>query len=241
MARQRFGARRLLGDQQLVAPDLVLQRGIFGRKGYVDAARDHRRGRAAKRADMRRGIDPSREPADHRDAFGAEVDGELARKPARRRRGIARADDRDARPPHHRGIAAHDQDRRRAVDFAQQRRIVRFVDKDVPGAKLGDARDLALGEIGGRDADLSPAAATGKVGERGERRFARSETLHQLVPADRPDPRRADQPQPREPLGMGHAASFLPPIRGSVPARSRAIFSRCRHSATSASPASPTA
>src|SRR3546814_9427493 len=61
MAGERFTARRLFGDQQLVDRDPFLQRGIFGGEGDVDPAGDHRRGRAAERADMRRRIDRSEE------------------------------------------------------------------------------------------------------------------------------------------------------------------------------------
>ena len=76
MSRQRFGARRLFGDQQLVIRDLFLQRGIFGRIGNVDPARDDRRGRSAQRTDMRGGIDPARQPAHH----GHPADSQIGRQ-----------------------------------------------------------------------------------------------------------------------------------------------------------------
>ena len=113
--------------------------------------------------------------------------------------------------------------------------------EQMPRPEVCDARHLALGKLRGRDARLAAAAAQRKLGQRRKRRFARSEALDQLVPADRTDVRRADQPDPRQPLGVRHAAPFFAPTRGSVPARSRAIFSRWRHSTITARPARPTA
>ena len=125
--------------------------------------------------------------------------------------------------------------------LAQQRGIVGLVMEQMPRPEVGDARHLALGKLRRRDARFAAAAAQRKLGQRRKRRFARSEALDQLVPADRTDVRRADQPDPRQPLGVRHAAPFFAPTRGSVPARSRAIFSRWRHSTITARPARPTA
>ncbi len=241
MPRERLGPRRLLGDEQLIARDLFLQRGVFGREGDIDPARDHADRCAAERADVRGGVDPARQPADHRDLARGEIGGELAREAARDRRCVARTDDGDARAAQHRGVAAHDDHGRRALDLAQHRRIIILVAEDVPRSERRDPLDLALGDVERRDPRPPRPAPQHEVGQGLERGLARPEPRHQLMPADRPDMRRTDQPQPRQPLRVSHLGPLPAPTRGSVPARSRAIFSRCRHSIITASPASPIA
>lgn len=94
MAGERLRPRRLFGDEQRGVGDVLLQGGILGREGDVEAAGDHA-DRARQRADMRRGVDAAGEPGDDRRALRREIVREAAGEAACRRRGVARADDRD--------------------------------------------------------------------------------------------------------------------------------------------------
>jgi hypothetical protein len=70
---------------------------------------------------VRRGIDPARKAGDHGATSLRQRSAEIARQLDRAGRGIARADDGDRRARS--VVAAHGQDRRRAVQRGQQRGI----------------------------------------------------------------------------------------------------------------------
>jgi hypothetical protein len=72
------------------------------------------------------------------------------------------------------------------------------------------------------------ADARRHVGQGRQRRRGAPETGNELPVADRPDMRRANELQPVEAVGVeDQAAPVFAPIRGSVPARSRAMLPRC--------------
>ena len=114
VARERLDARRLFGDQQAVARDRSCSARFSGGIDDVDAAGDHRRScrwRASRHA--RRCRCPRARPETTTTPSRAQFDRQLAREAARRGRGVARADHRDAScRASQREVAAHDQRRR---------------------------------------------------------------------------------------------------------------------------------
>src|SRR5690606_2465061 len=100
----------------------------------------------------------------------------------------------------------------------------------------GGGGDLVFGFRLGGDAQGAPRRA-GKARQCVKRRLGSAEAVEQLSEGDGADIIGADETQPGKALGGGETgvvtsrqdqAAFLePPMVGSVPARSRAMFSRC--------------
>ncbi len=153
---------------------------------------------------MRGGIDPARQAGDDRYPLAPELGRQLSREPARRRRGIARADHRDRRARHQRGPPAQHQHRRRIVEFGQERRIVGIAQKQVLCAKPRHLHEFALGERHRCDHGRFPPAARGKLWQRRERRLRVAEAADQLRIGDGADLRGADQPEARNRRRLRH-------------------------------------
>ena len=236
MAAARFGARRLFGQQQPFAGDPLLQIGVLRRIGNVDPAGDHADS-VREGALMRGAVDPARQPRDHGEPRLGQPAGEIARQLDRRRAGVARTDHGDAGPRGQREVAAPGEDRRRAVELAEQHGVIGLVVEQVFRACRAHRLDLALDRLGG-DGAIGAPAAPAQIGQRLERLQSAAEALQQHGIADRADIGRAQQPDAGESLVLrqgrgrraGHppAVSLLPPTRGSSPLASRAIFSRWR-------------
>ena len=166
-----------------------------------------RRDRAGGKAGaMRRRIDAACQPRrDHetgepkimRQPFGEFQSG---------RRGVARTHDRDHRPRQRGDAAAHRDERRRAVDLRQAKRIGGFAGGDELRAELLRGFDLAR-RVGARaDADRTRrSAAPRQIGQGAQRRPRAAVALEQRGEGARPDILAADQPQPVEPLLVGQS------------------------------------
>jgi hypothetical protein len=179
---------------------------------------------------VRRAVDAPRQARDHHQLVLSEVVRQAARKTARRRRGVARADDRDRLPVEQVEVALRDQQRRRVFQLGKQPRIQPLPKRQEPGPQLLHLRDLALG-IGARaQRGRFAPSAPGKVWHGVERRSRASEAGDQLTVGDRPDAGRPQQPQAD--------GEVVLPIRGSVPFLKRRIFSRCFHRTSNAKPSS---
>jgi hypothetical protein len=100
-------------------------------------------------------------------------------------------------------MAQRPQHRRRIDEVHQRHRIARLAMADQPCAGAKPGLDLGLGRVMGADRIAADARCRRDVGQRVERGFGRSVFGHQPVKGLRPDPARADQPQPRQPPGRG--------------------------------------
>ena len=160
---------------------------------------------------------------------------EPAREPARCGRGIARADDRDRGALEQSELALGHQQRPRVVHLGKEARIKAVPQRDVTGPKRLDPGDLAFGVGSAEQAGRASPTAAREIrhGRQCRRRIA--EARDQLPKRNRPDTRRADQPQ-----AIDQVAAQTPvfPMRGSVPAASRAMFTRCFHTTSNAKPSS---
>ena len=219
--------------------------GILGRVSDVDAARDHRDRAAVERAVMRGGVDPAGEARNHHRARRADVVRQHPREAARRRRGVARADQRDRGLFEQGEMAFDDQRRRRAFELGEQRRIEALAEKQVARAGLRDGVDLALDRGAGGEPGRPAPAARGEIGDGVDRGGGRAEAGEQLEIGDRADIVGTDQAQPgdlvfrRARSAVSHgggqsspsasATAALRPTRGSAPASSRSTLARCFH------------
>ena len=160
---------------------------------------------------------------------------EPAREPARCGRGIARADDRDRGALEQSELALGHQQRRGIVHLGEQPRVQPLPQRDVARAEPLYLGDLALGVGSAEQAGRASPTAAREIrhGRQCRRRIA--EARDQLPKRNRPDTRRADQPQ-----AIDQVAAQTPvfPMRGSVPAASRAMFTRCFHTTSNAKPSS---
>ena len=93
----RLGARRHFRDYEASLEHRLLPRLVLWRVEDVQAAGDHADRAGLQRPVMSRAVDPACEAGDHDRALLAEIVGELARKAASGRRGVARTDDCDQR------------------------------------------------------------------------------------------------------------------------------------------------
>ena len=132
-------------------------------------------------------------------------------------------------------VALGDQQRRRILELGEQPRIEPLAERQIPRAELLDPRDLALGLARRSRSRRLAAAAPRKVGNGVERRRRAAEARDQLAIGDRPDAGRADQPQAVDQI---FDQAFALPMRGSVPAVRRRIFSRCFQRTSTAKPSS---
>ncbi len=123
-ARERARSPRLPGDQQALVRDALLQFGILGGKARSIPLAITAIVPAADRSDMRRGVDPAREPRDHHRARLAQPQREAG---ARNRHAAAEAlratDHRDRGPFGEFDPPANDQRGRRGFELGEQRRI----------------------------------------------------------------------------------------------------------------------
>ena len=235
MTRARLGARRHFGEDQAAFVHGLLPRLVLGRVEDVDPAGDDSDRAAVERAVMRRAVDPAGEARDDDEVALAEIVSKAAREAARRRRGIARADDRHRRPVEQVEVALRHQQRRRVLELGQQPRIEPLPQRQELGAELVDPRDLALGIVAAAEPGRLPAATPGEIGHGRERGRGAAEAHDQLAVSDRSDTGRTDQP---EAVYEVVDQALVLPMRGSVPALRRAIFSRCFHSTSNVKPSS---
>ena len=245
MAGVRLHAGWLFGDQQAVARDPFLQRGVLGREDDVDAAGDHgdgAAGAAAERAHVRGRVDPAGKAGDDGGTVFGQVQRQRARETTRRRRGVARADHRHRQPGHKRRVAAHDQCRGRVLRLGEQRGIVRLAQEQVARTQPRYRRPLAVDARRGGDRRRRSTAAPGKVGQRVERGEGGAEAGDQLAIGDRADAAGADQAEPRLLLiprrDQPRSSSGGRPMRGSAPVSSRSMVAPCFHNTISASASS---
>ena len=193
VAGARLGAGGLFGQEEPAGRNRLLQVGIFGREGDVDAAADDAHGAGVDAAGMGGGVDAAGEAGDDRDALMSQRKRQLAREAAGGGGRIARADDRDAGAARERQVAADDERGRRGVDLGEQARIIGVAEEEVARAEPADLRDLALDlRQRGRGGGGTPAAA-GKGGKRVERGLCGAEAGDQLRIGDRADAGGADE------------------------------------------------
>ena len=128
------------------------------------------------------------------------------------------------------GIAAHCQDRRRAFDLAQQRRVIGRIVEQVARIGAADGSNLVLdaGDIGSA---IGPRAAPGEIGQCIERGYCGFKAAQELRVGNRSNVRRAQQANAREhlfPVGLVlHRCSHLAcPTRGSSPLARREMLAR---------------
>jgi len=125
----------------------------------VDAARDHRAGTVCERCVVRRRVDAARQSRhDDEPGFaqiGREARGELAAK----RRGIARADDRDHLARQDRIVSDHGDQRRRRIECRQAMREFRLGGGDHASAEFVQPLHFAACVGIGRRDELVAAAA----------------------------------------------------------------------------------
>src|SRR5690606_17491825 len=204
-----------------------------------DAAGDHP-DRRRQRAFVRGTVDPARETRDDREPRLGERVREVARELDRRGRGVARADDGGARPGREGYVAADGQDRRRAFECREKRRISGGVVEQIVRPRGPDSGNLVLYPRDWRRAIVAPSAS-GQLGERFERRQRRAEPAQELGVGDRADVGRAEQADAGERFVLREARrrAHLPaPTLGSVPARSRAMLLRWSQATSAAIAAS---
>ena len=185
---------------------------------------------------MRPGVDAPREPRDD--------DMARPRDPARNLLGESDPAADALREPttatferrRQRQIAADGDKRRRRMDQAQQRRIIRLVEPNENRAAVLQLRQLRLDRGYRRNGDR-PArlAAGGRAGNASSAARAEPKRAQQSDEAARADIVAAKQPQPVKSFGLAEGPDRPGPeplrhglpIRVSVPARSRAILEPC--------------
>ena len=178
------------------------------------------------------GVDPAGEAGDHDKPAAPELCCKTLREPPTIRRGVARADDGNHRPPQQFGIAEHSQNGRRILDRRESARVPRLAPANEPGA--GAVQRSQLGLRAGpawRGDDRAAFAAAGKTRQRIEGRPRRTKTAQHRIKADRANRLGADEPQPVEALlriefacGQGLPQLLVSDIRLSVPATSRRML-----------------
>lgn len=184
---------------------------------------------------MRSAIDATRQTRDDHQVMLAKVVSQPSCEPAGRCRRVARADDCHGQPIQQVEIAPDDQQRRRVFGFSEQSRIQSLSEDQISRPKLLYARNLALGVAPfDEPRSLSPASPR-EVGHRLERRRRVAEAAHQLAESDPPYSGCSNQPQPVDEIFVQALAL---PMRGSVPAFRRRMFSRCFQRISNAKPSS---
>ena len=140
---------------------------------------------------------------------------------------VAGADQRGHRLLLKREVAAHGEQRRRGVDGAQGRGIIRLAERDEARAEPRGLIPFPQDGVARRHDHSAALALPDQIGQRPQRGGSVAMTLHKGAKSARPDILAADQVQPVELLLVRQARrlhAFLP-IRPSVPSRSRAMFS----------------
>ncbi len=100
--------------------------------------------------------------------------------------------------------AAAGENRRRGINLAEERRIVRLPDRDEPHAEPARGRELPLDLLGRGEPDRPlRAAAAGELRQRLERGPRAAISVDQRPKGARPDILRADETQPVEQLRVG--------------------------------------
>src|SRR6185437_15480587 len=104
----------------------------------------------------------------------------------------------------HRKRTTDAEQRRRALQCGEPRRIAGLAWRDQADAKLAAAREFTAGLVLAADtARTRRAAAPREIGQPLQRRTRAAEMTDQRMECTRPDMVAADQPQPVDPLGIG--------------------------------------
>ena len=184
------------------------QADMLGRIDAVVAAGEHRDRAGREARAMRGGIDAARQARD--DARSRRSPRSRASRSANftpARRGIARADDGDQRPRQHGGVAAHREQRRRVVDHAQARGIVRLAERDERDAACAARPSVRARPP--RAEQMRPGRAApprrASSGRASSARRAPPKWLMSVAEGARADIVAADEAQPVEPLRVGQA------------------------------------
>ena len=164
--------------------------------GDFDPARDDADGRW-KGALVGGTIDPARQPAHHGEARLSQCGGEFPRNLDGRSAGIARTHHGYAWPGSERQIAAIADDRRRAPDLRQQRRIIGLVVKQIARTGLAGLLHLGLDRCD-RGGAILPAGSGRDVRQGIDGGNGIAEPGQQLAIGNRTDARAAQQPDPCE-------------------------------------------
>ena len=181
-------------------------------------------------------IDAAREPGDDDIALLAEAARQSVREGQSRRRGVARADDRDGGLLQRLFAPEQSEDGGRGVDLPQRRRIFGFAHRDEAHAELSREVKFAFdfADRGDTDRPLRPAASR-EIGQSVERGACAAAPIEQRAEGARADVFGSNEPQPVEPLivveprrlgALAHAAPFLP-ILLSVPVTRRPMLALC--------------
>ena len=149
----------------------LLPRLVLRRIGDVDAAGDDADRAAFQRAVVRGAVDAAGEARDDDQALLAEVVRQPAGEAAGRRRGVARADDRDGLPVEQVEVALGDQERRRIFELGEQARIEPLAEQQIARAEL---RDPARSRARPRRGRTAPAPGRRRAGRGRARRRARA-------------------------------------------------------------------
>ncbi len=182
---------------------------------------------------MRGGVDAACEAGGDHQAVLSEFGGDRLREFSPQRRGVARADHGHHLAREQRHMSGGEEQRRRRVERGEALRESGISGEQHVAAERGERIELALRlGVAGNAQPIRAAAAPRHVGQGAQRGSGRAEARDQIGEGDGADILRARKAQPGAPFRLAaHAAhpglADFCPIRGSVPASSRAMFSRC--------------
>ena len=226
-------ARRHFRQENAPICNFALQVSVFRRIDDIDPAGDDR-GRAA--VECRRvggGIDSAGEARDHNAPAAGQIARERPGEPKSCGRRIPRTDDGNARAVGKSGVAGDGKDRGARIDMAEQRRIIRFTQGNVPRAKLRYPVDLAFGGVSRVHPDPSgDAAFAGEIGQSLQRTGRRFECTDKIIEGPRSHIGAPCKPQPVDLFAFAERSDLhglvqdLPRIFDSSPRNSLPILAR---------------
>ena len=180
------------------------------------------------RAAMGGGVDAAREAGDDGEACSASSAASCSAKRMPLAEALRAPTTADGAGAEERDVAQHGDGGRGVGQFREERRVVCIFQKDESAAEFVAAppfRSASASRVGWGSVSARPPARASS-GRAAKARSAGRETRQQAPIGDGADAFGADQPQAVESRSWCVSMPFLP-MRGSVPARRRAILARC--------------